>query len=37
MYIKGVSCPQCFHLTSADQKNRFTERQKQIDLAKTRS
>jgi UPF0176 protein len=37
LYVKGVSCPQCYHLTSLDQKNRFTERQKQIDLAKTKA
>jgi len=36
-YIKGVSCPQCHHLTTADQKDRFSERQKQIDLNKKRT
>ena len=36
LYIKGVSCPRCAAQTSEDQKQRFTERQKQISLAKQR-
>jgi UPF0176 protein len=36
-YQKGVSCPQCYPSLSQDQKQRFTERQKQIDLARQRN
>lgn len=35
-YIKGVSCHRCHTEMSQDQKARFKERQKQIDLAKLR-
>lgn len=35
-YVKGVSCPHCFDETSAEQKVRFAERQKQIALARER-
>lgn len=35
-YVHGVSCPHCFSKTSAAQRERFAERQKQIDLAKSR-
>jgi len=35
-YVKGVSCPYCYHSTSQTDKARFAERQKQIDLAKKR-
>jgi len=35
-YVKGVSCPRCISSTSPDQKQRFSERQKQIGLAKGR-
>ncbi|MGX5914681.1 rhodanese-related sulfurtransferase [Aliidiomarina sp. Khilg15.8] len=35
-YQKGVSCPHCFDSTSPDQKARFAEREKQIQLAKAR-
>jgi UPF0176 protein len=35
-YIKGVSCPHCHDKTSAEQKARFAEREKQIQLAKLR-
>ncbi len=35
-YLKGVSCPKCYDSLSEDQKMRFTERQKQIELAKQR-
>ncbi|MBY6064415.1 rhodanese-like domain-containing protein [Pseudidiomarina sediminum] len=35
-YQKGVSCPHCFDKTSAEQKQRFAEREKQIQLAKQR-
>ncbi|WP_426416223.1 rhodanese-related sulfurtransferase [Aestuariirhabdus sp. LZHN29] len=32
-YIKGISCHQCHDQKSAEQKTRFSERQKQMDLA----
>jgi UPF0176 protein len=36
-YIKGVCCPGCFDTLSADQMSRFSERQKQIELAALRN
>ncbi len=36
-YVKGVCCPGCFDTLSADQKARFSERQKQIELAALRN
>lgn len=36
LYVKGVSCARCHDTMSDDQKARFTERQKQIELAKKR-
>jgi len=35
-FVKGVSCPHCFNKTSADQRARFAERQKQVELARMR-
>lgn len=35
-YQKGVSCPHCYNKTSAEQRRRFLEREKQIQLAKRR-
>lgn len=35
-YVKGVSCPKCNDATSLEQKTRFSERQRQIELAKKR-
>ncbi len=35
-FIAGVSCPRCFDQLSAEQKARFAEREKQIQLAKAR-
>ena len=35
-YIVGISCHQCFDSISEDQKQRFSEREKQIQLAKER-
>ena len=35
-YLKGVSCPKCYDLLTEDQKQRFTMRQKQIELAQQR-
>ena len=36
-YEKGVCCPGCYDRLSADQKTRFAERQKQIELAAARN
>lgn len=36
LYIKGVACPRCHDKMTDDQKARFAERQKQIELAKRR-
>ena len=36
LYREGVSCPKCHDRTSDEQKARFAERQKQVDLAKAR-
>ena len=35
-FIEGVSCPHCYNLHSEERKERFVERQKQIELAKLR-
>jgi UPF0176 protein len=35
-YVHGVSCLHCYNKTSAGQRERFAERQKQMDLAKSR-
>ncbi|CUS48148.1 MAG: UPF0176 protein [Idiomarinaceae bacterium HL-53] len=35
-YQKGVSCPHCFDKTTPDQKARYAERERQIQLAKAR-
>lgn len=35
-YQKGVSCPHCFDKTTPEQKQRFAERERQIQLAKQR-
>lgn len=36
-YMPGVSCPRCYDALTAEQKQRFGERQKQIELAKLRN
>ncbi len=36
-YLKGVTCPLCFDDQTDEQRARFAERQKQIDLAKLRN
>lgn len=36
LYQRGVCCPHCADSLTADQKQRFSERQKQLDLAKQR-
>jgi len=36
LYVKGVSCPRCHNKMSNEQRARFAERQKQIELAKKR-
>lgn len=33
-YQPGISCPHCYNKTTDDQKSRFAERQRQIELAK---
>ncbi|QTH64645.1 rhodanese-related sulfurtransferase [Psychrosphaera ytuae] len=35
-YEKGISCPHCFDKVTDEQRERFAERQKQIELAKAR-
>jgi UPF0176 protein len=35
-FLQGVSCPHCFDKLTAKQRNRFQERQKQMDLARQR-
>lgn len=35
-YVKGVSCPHCYDEHSDERKERFADRQKQIDLARQR-
>ena len=37
LYKLGISCPKCYGTTSENQKKRFTERQKQVDLAEARN
>jgi len=37
LYVKGVSCPRCHDTLSQDQFQRFSERQKQMDLAERRN
>lgn len=36
-YLEGVACPRCFHRQTPDQRARFSERQKQVQLAKRRN
>ena len=36
LYVKGVSCPRCHDKMSDTQRDRFAQRQKQIELAKQR-
>ena len=35
-YVKGLSCPHCHDKITAEQKASFSERQKQVELAKAR-
>jgi UPF0176 protein len=35
-YVKGVSCPHCYDKTTPNQKERYAEREKQVQLAKAR-
>lgn len=37
LYMHGVSCPRCYSQLTDEQKQRFAERQKQIELAKARN
>ena len=36
-YLEGISCPNCYAMHSDERKLRFSERQKQIELAKERN
>jgi UPF0176 protein len=36
-YVRGVSCPNCHDHKSEDQKKRYADRQKQMDLARQRN
>lgn len=36
-YVDGVSCPHCHDMHTPEQKRRFAERQKQVELARQRS
>ncbi len=36
-YIEGVTCPRCFDTQTPDQRERFMERQRQMELAKARN
>ena len=36
LFVQGVSCPYCYDETNGEQRRRYKERQKQIDLAKER-
>jgi len=36
-FQKGISCPNCFDKKTPEQKRRYAERIKQIDLAKQRN
>ena len=36
LYVKGVSCPHCADSKTSEQRERFAERQKQMDLARER-
>ena len=36
-YMAGVTCPRCFETLSDEQRTRFAERQRQIDLAKSKN
>jgi len=36
-FKRGVSCPNCFDKKTPDQKKRYADRQKQVDLAKLRN
>jgi len=35
-YIQGISCPHCFNKTTEKQRQRFIQREKQVQLAKSR-
>jgi len=37
LYLEGVACPRCFHKQTSVQRERFAERQKQMQLAKRRN
>lgn len=35
-YVQGISCPSCYDSKSAEQRQRFAERERQVQLAKSR-
>lgn len=37
LYLEGVACPRCYHKQTPEQRERFAERQKQVQLAKSRN
>ena len=37
LFVLGISCPHCYNSKTEAQKNRLSERQRQIDLAKSRN
>ena len=37
LYEKGVSCPHCVHEKTNNQRTRFSERQRQVELAEKRN
>ena len=32
-YVRGVSCPHCYNFKSSSQKEKYANRQKQVDIA----
>lgn len=36
-YLPGITCPRCYHDQTPEQRQRFSERQKQVQLAKARN
>ena len=32
-YVRGVSCPHCYNVKSSSQKEKYANRQKQVDIA----
>lgn len=36
LFVEGISCPHCHHSRTPEQKQRFAERQRQVELARSR-